>query len=873
MDSQLAIETAFDVLNTDWEVDRILWRGGQDEIFSQHVVLNKQNRLGWQFRQWFNPMIADLNSDAISAAHQRNMEIWMVQGLYEFGGPADSAGAPFGFQFRITRQHPEWMPVNRYGTRRQAGPIAFCYPEARHWYINLLVDDLVEKGYDGISFYTYCENFTIRYEDEFGYNQPVVDEYKKRYGVDILTEDFDINLWADLRGEYTTAFLNELRTSLNAHSIKLAVWLSPTDPDKPQIWGVHFPHTITAGNITIDWRSWVDDGAVDELYFYGYDETNVQIVKNYCQATIVEVTAQNMYGDLPSGVNRSFQIYEFQEAETGCSYANRLGTVNENLPTEQLSSLYGNDVKAKRRVLYLIEREIVSATVNDIISVVNDSDVYVRRAAIRALASTGNSSAVPYIEAALNDVENSVCVQAVESLGVLRGNNSLVRIFDVVRNGGSFQFNYVAVPQMLRTIKENGQSDAYIIASLILALTDTDMNVRRTALRAIKNATPAGWNSLRPYLTDILQNDSDAFCREMAVALCGYFNTDSQVMMALQNAFYDEDHVVQTRAAYYQDFKSLESRFAMYGDYCTRTDADWGWREIGDKIIAKYPMQAVDSLKSFVFQKDDTLLAERAWRSLYLPQSQSGYKPSNQMIDKKNNFYFPRFKNKLAEKVFYDDFENVDPQLSALPVASKGIWDFQNFSVNEVFVAQSILPAAAYGGKFLIAQISGPNKLIARFAMVPSNYRYMNASFYFQVPEDKNNNFTVSLTSVVLQSIIDIKFAADGYIYYRSAGDFVSTGIKYQKSQWQRVIIMVDDVLNEIILHSAGISFGGIIYDAEISAINSLELYGGDVYIDKMNISVIPDCSQWPVMDFTGDCKVDLQDFAEMALAMTENAN
>ncbi len=46
--------------------------------------------------------------------------------------------------------------------------------------------------------------------DQFGFNQPIVDEFCRRYRVDILTQDFDLEAWRALRGEYFTLFLREI---------------------------------------------------------------------------------------------------------------------------------------------------------------------------------------------------------------------------------------------------------------------------------------------------------------------------------------------------------------------------------------------------------------------------------------------------------------------------------------------------------------------------------------------------------------------------------------------------------------------------------------------------------------------------------------
>jgi len=54
---------------------------------------------------------------------------------------------------------------------------------------------------------------------EYGFNQPVVDEYLRRYGVDPQVDSFDKEKLRRLRGEFYTAFLEKAA----------ALWMAVTD--------------------------------------------------------------------------------------------------------------------------------------------------------------------------------------------------------------------------------------------------------------------------------------------------------------------------------------------------------------------------------------------------------------------------------------------------------------------------------------------------------------------------------------------------------------------------------------------------------------------------------------------------------------------
>ena len=88
--------------------------------------------------------------------------------------------------------------------------------------------------------------------DQFGFNEPVRRDYQELYGRDIVSEDFDVQVWRDLLGGYFTKFLEELRPELNG--TKLAVGCARGDVIGPPL-----------GNATLGWRDWISRGLIDDL--------------------------------------------------------------------------------------------------------------------------------------------------------------------------------------------------------------------------------------------------------------------------------------------------------------------------------------------------------------------------------------------------------------------------------------------------------------------------------------------------------------------------------------------------------------------------------------------------------------------------------
>lgn len=123
------------------------------------------------------------------------------------------------------------------------------------------------RGLPGIAFLTYAENFSQRYEDEFGYAEPVVAEFQKRHGVDIRTQAFDRQAWRQLRGEHVTAFLRLLKQKLAPHAIRIAVCVDGQQPDQAMRWTVD-GGVRTAGNWSWSVPEWLRGGVVDELCLF-----------------------------------------------------------------------------------------------------------------------------------------------------------------------------------------------------------------------------------------------------------------------------------------------------------------------------------------------------------------------------------------------------------------------------------------------------------------------------------------------------------------------------------------------------------------------------------------------------------------------------
>lgn len=123
---------------------------------------------------------------ALKLGSERNIQVLPYFRMLE------EAYAPFdGDEF--FRSNPEYWWQTRCGMYRMVGWPCYNYPEVREHMIER-VDDLVEHGAQGVLFGLGRSHipYNVAYRqgadgDSFGFNAPVVEEFKRRYGVDLST--------------------------------------------------------------------------------------------------------------------------------------------------------------------------------------------------------------------------------------------------------------------------------------------------------------------------------------------------------------------------------------------------------------------------------------------------------------------------------------------------------------------------------------------------------------------------------------------------------------------------------------------------------------------------------------------------------------
>ena len=641
LDSSETLEKTFDAL-LDYRVNRIWWRGGQDEIWGNQFVIRRENRIFWRIWEWWKDnqyRKAHLNRVAVQAAHQRGMEIWLTYGLFDNGSQADVgyAGFPYAAEDRLRVAHPEWAPVNRWGTWRQGGPLEFAYPAARQAMADYLTKYVVEGGYDGLSLLTYAENFSQRYEDEFGYSEPVVKEFQRRYGVNILHEPFDKKRWSRLRGEYVEQFLRELRARLAHHGKRLAIVVDGRDPTRPTLWNVD-GGVRTAGSMTWSPEEWLVKSTVDEMCLFSKaSEAAIRQWDSSRQAQQSELTisAFRTRGALPRGMPRVMWLG--RDVETGFDWEAWVDWPDEDLEVEPVLSLTSADVRARRRVLTCALKDKVDLSVQQISEATRDPDVFVRRMALRVLEAKKDPAGIPAAVAALEDKENAVRVRAVLALGELQDPRLVERILKAIAHPQStFQFHYRAVPEVLKKIAAEGRLTTQAKTLMLQRLEDPQSRVRELVLYYFTLVGAPATTDVRRILLQMAEGDGNPYARELAmINLRSSFGALPAVTELLRKSMQnDPDHAVQARAAEAlakaygglpaspartEAFTDVAKFFRQYGDRCERSDREWGWRVVGAGLLG-FEDKGSAELEAVMQEVEDRLLSERAWRMLYLKQ-------------------------------------------------------------------------------------------------------------------------------------------------------------------------------------------------------------------------------------------------------------
>ena len=192
---------------------------------------------GWPLEdwQWLGEQCRRLNTlaAAVAAAHKHGLKLYLNFHTFDMVGSWCTPRTwPNGGQRAWDPDLWLWAKDQK---RRLAGVPCYADPKVRQRRLGELAEAL-EYGLDGVmlGFFSHCDGYSGEERCAFGYNPVVVEEYRKRYNVDPLTQDVDPHKFYALHGEGYTKFVRGAGELVHGRGKKL---IGATRTDGIHGWG------------------------------------------------------------------------------------------------------------------------------------------------------------------------------------------------------------------------------------------------------------------------------------------------------------------------------------------------------------------------------------------------------------------------------------------------------------------------------------------------------------------------------------------------------------------------------------------------------------------------------------------------------------
>ena len=809
IDSPASIDASIDLLHR-LGVKRLYWRGLEAAAWVETVRERPENPRYFRFWKWLRWLYREVEPDrlAVEAAHKRGMEIWGVGNLFDWGAQGDVPPFkyyPYGAEAGLRIDHPEWVPVDRSGLLKQGGPIELAYPEARKALVDLHAKIMRRDGYDGMTFLTYAENHSMRFQDEFGFSEPIVQEFQRRHGIDLRHQEWtrfaSREDWRKLRGEYVTEFLRELNEALPKKQRNVGFFLQPWNPRQPQPWNV--PEVIgTAGSMYFDLETWVREGLVNDFLVYGYADRRMQVRAVRNMRWMTRDTPVNV-GILTSGPKGElWKPFQAEGVPTCIAYSEDAMYLDRSfVPEQPMSSLKSDDPLLVMKALSQVVHGKSKADFAAVEPLLQHPHLIVRRLAIQSLGKIGGDEAVASIEAALFDPENSIRCMAGVALRDAHGPKSVWQIMKAIELHGNHmlaEIMRVTLPR-IRPLPREDMIAAYRLFGSV--------NVRQMAIRALifmphPSVIPT-WNTAL--------NDPDRFTRVAAVRGLSQLKNDTNAIRLLIETVGHEDPVMADEACMAlglaiesnavaadelraEIFPVIRDRYARFGEGYSQVDAAWGYRPVGNALLA-FGAEGERALQSFIDQSRDRQLAIRAWKSLYIRQRPNTF---SEVTEKENAEAMRRRPLFLKQPVVPRLVQDFDDRRHWQPTGRGMVGDVNRVSgrwgalLDEgPFITRENAPD---GGQALVVKRGGQ---AFSGQAVPAVDDQADYQLSFRVFRQTDSSATVvQLRGIrgVFQSEFSVNLATDGRLLLRDmkADQWESTGLVVPPRKWASIRLLAN---------------------------------------------------------------------------------
>ena len=673
VDSPAAINAMFEWMSQTYGVKQIYWRGAGEELFCTDYRIGNTELFAYDIIRWnaYAYLKVKVNEAAIAAARRNKIELIYYAGLFEYGSQPDASGM-YLFEDKLRIEHPEWCMLDRWGERRCPGPISYSYPAARKFIIERYMKNM--KDYAGMCFYTYPENYGIRYEDEFGFEPPIVEEFNKKYpDVNLCKDELSKEqqeYWQQCRGESVTVFLRELHEALISKGKKLHVILDAKDPYFPQpYWGNEIRGP---GKIFLYYDTWIKEGIVDELWVQLGDEADQKrlldelLVK--CKGTSIKLVVRSV-----SPLSSTWREYvKSGVIPIAVITWEKNGIERFTLEPTSPATLESSDWKLRAQTLKDVASGKIKIEASKVLPLTKDSHVLVRRNAFLALATVadGNKDVIPAIENGLFDAESCVRIGSAMALTKAHRIESASRIIEALNKDSWYQFKYecrdalfaigeeaydVLVAEMSSPnaeVREVCLNTLYkLVVKNVISNAGKIDNIYSLMRKTMKSDPNENWK-LRCFALDRLvglrANLSPAQSEQLIADLTFLIENESTVVVQLKASEGVPYLLSQvTPASCLKTLNALANLYKKYGDNCKRSDAAYGWRTVGN-ALRKFGVEGNAILEEFRQQTKDKWLAYVSYQVLYEIQQEKPKNGNFNLVTKEeaienHNKYAPAF--------------------------------------------------------------------------------------------------------------------------------------------------------------------------------------------------------------------------------------
>ena len=244
-------------------VDRVLFRADDFRVLLFHQIKPSYNNP--YIQEWLKTTRQaweqGLLEVAVKAIHEQGMKVDMWITIFDEGCPEHvlySDSDFFSWQSHFTRENPQFLSADRSLTENQReyhwGVMEYAYPEVRAYMLKVIREFSDPLDFDGVFLSVRSHSPPAEHADQFGFNEPIVQEFQRRHGRNILQASFDLEKWRELRGEYLTQFLSEVKEHLEKKGQTLSIGVAQGEYIGPPF-----------GNMKLQWRRWVSEGIIDSL--------------------------------------------------------------------------------------------------------------------------------------------------------------------------------------------------------------------------------------------------------------------------------------------------------------------------------------------------------------------------------------------------------------------------------------------------------------------------------------------------------------------------------------------------------------------------------------------------------------------------------